>query len=102
MYDGITIRAMLKHVENIVADRIGNRGLVIALDEAHVAAEYILANKLIAPSAVNKGEEELLDDNLQLKRGIRRGFLTPLCAALSSMRATLVILGTSLSLSNPD
>src|SRR5262249_37886595 len=69
---------------------------------AHVAEEYILADQLIAPSAVNKSEQEIMDSSGNLRRDISRGFLTPLCATLSNMRATLVVLGTSLSLSNAD
>lgn len=39
-------------------------------------------------------------NQIQLKH--RRGFLTPLSVSLSSKKATLVILGTALSLQNVD
>ncbi|KAF9424462.1 hypothetical protein BGZ76_003520 [Entomortierella beljakovae] len=36
VYDIITIRAMFQRVQDIVAEKIGNRGFAIALDEAHI------------------------------------------------------------------
>ncbi|KAF9348650.1 hypothetical protein BGX26_012965 [Mortierella sp. AD094] len=92
VYDVMTIRMMLQRVQSKVAMSIGNRGLVIAIDEAQIAEEYILPDR----------EQEITNAKLMLKREFRRGFLTPLCATLSKMRATLVVLGTSLSLANAD
>ncbi|KAL1920725.1 uncharacterized protein VTP21DRAFT_1102 [Calcarisporiella thermophila] len=102
VYDNITIRAMFRRVQNIIAEKIGNRGLAIALDEAHIAEEYILKGRFIAPSAVNKSEKDLMDNKLMLKSIYRRGFLTPLCSSVSRIRATLIVLGTSLSFGNAD
>ncbi|KAL1920655.1 uncharacterized protein VTP21DRAFT_1032 [Calcarisporiella thermophila] len=102
VYDNITIQAMLQQVQDIIAEKLGNRGLAIALDEAHIADEYILKGQFIAPSAVNKSEEDLMDNKLMLKSIYRRGFLTPLCSSLSTIRATLIVLGTSLSLGNAE
>ncbi|KAF9276471.1 hypothetical protein BGZ88_001685 [Linnemannia elongata] len=80
-------------------------GRVTAVDEDQTAANDILANKLISPSALidNKDNKDAIFDSknqIQLKR--RRGFLTRLLASLSSMQATLVMLGTALSLQNAD
>ncbi|KAG0195298.1 hypothetical protein BGX28_001751, partial [Mortierella sp. GBA30] len=83
-------------------------GLVIALDEAQAAANSILAGKLISPSALaaywntRNTPSVLFDDKNEIHRHHCRGFLTPLSATLSNMQATLVILGTSLSLQDAD
>ncbi|KAG9070410.1 hypothetical protein KI688_009747 [Linnemannia hyalina] len=82
-YDHNTIQAMLSKVQAklqsiLVSKRLG---LVIALDEAQM------------PSSTAKN---------QIQSKFRRGFLTPLSATLSNMRATLVILGTALSLQDAD
>ncbi|KAG0041715.1 hypothetical protein BGZ90_009680 [Linnemannia elongata] len=78
-------------------------GLVIALDEAQVAVTGILSGKLISPSALMKNRDALLDSRTnQIQSKFRRGFLTPLSATLSNMQATLVILGTALSLQDAD
>ncbi|KAG0195900.1 hypothetical protein BGX28_000398 [Mortierella sp. GBA30] len=106
-YDTSTIQAMLRYTQTelhllLVPRRLG---LVIAVDEAQGAANDILANKLISPSALieNKDNKDaLFDAKNQVQLKYRRGFLTPLSASLSSMRATLVILGTALSLQNAD
>ncbi|KAG9065460.1 hypothetical protein KI688_002787 [Linnemannia hyalina] len=84
-YDHNTIQAMLSKVQAklqsiLVSKRLG---LVIALDEAQVAM----------PSSTAKN---------QIQSKFRRGFLTPLSATLSNMRATLVIIGTALSLQDAD
>ena len=71
------------------------------MDEAHIAGNHILAGKLISPSALSRNEK-ILDHKKRLEKRYQRGFLTPLCATLSHMRATLVVLGTSLSLSDAD
>ncbi|KAF8920501.1 hypothetical protein EDD21DRAFT_449173 [Dissophora ornata] len=103
-YVNSTTEAMLIEVEaNIQRYLLPRRlGVVIALDEAQVAANGILAGKLISPSAIIKNRNILFDDKHQIQLEFRRGFLTPLSATLSNMQATLVILGTALSLQNAD
>ncbi|KAF9344864.1 hypothetical protein BGX34_005264, partial [Mortierella sp. NVP85] len=76
-------------------------GLVIAIDEAQLAETGILANKLISPSALTRGGT-LFDSTGQIQQCFRRGFLTLLSAMLSEIQATLVILGTSLTLQNAN
>lgn len=92
-YDQIKIRCFL------LPRRLG---VVIALDEAYVAATEILASKLISHSALIKNKNVLFDDKNQIQSEFRRGFLTPLSAALNNMQATLVILGTALSLQDTE
>ncbi|GJJ78306.1 hypothetical protein EMPS_10665 [Entomortierella parvispora] len=80
-------------------------GLVIALDEAQVTQNDILAGKLISPPALNdfrNNTDAIFDSTNHIRSIYRRGFFTPLSAALSGMLATLVILGTALSLQYPD
>jgi len=103
-YDYRTIRAMLSQVQTNIRRFLQPRGLgvVIALDEAQIAEIGILPGKLISPFALIRNRDALLDDKNQIKQEYRRGFLTPLSATLSSMQATLVILGTALSLQNAD
>ncbi|KAF9969154.1 hypothetical protein BGZ73_008634, partial [Actinomortierella ambigua] len=78
------------------------------LDESQVAAEDILAGKLILPSALAtywstlNSTSVLFDVKNEIPNHLRRGFLTPLLDTLSLMRATLVILGTALSLLDVD
>jgi hypothetical protein len=105
-YDNLAIRSMLRDVQTklhslLVPKRLG---LVIALDEAQVAVTGILAGKLISPSALaqNWNNPGILLDKVQIQPRFRRGFLTPLSATLSNMLATLVILGTTLSLQDAD
>ncbi|KAF9349932.1 hypothetical protein BGX26_011839 [Mortierella sp. AD094] len=106
-YDNLTIQAMLNEVQTklrslLVPKRLG---LVIALDEAQVAANGILSGNLISPSALIKNWNNLsilFNDKNQIQPRFRRGFLTPLSATLSNMQATLVILGTALSLQDAD
>jgi len=95
---------MLSQVQTNIRRFLQPRGLgvVIALDEAQIAEIGILPGKLISPFALIKNRDALLDDKNQIKQEYRRGFLTPLSATLSSMQATLVILGTALSLQNAD
>ncbi|KAF9543651.1 hypothetical protein EC957_000583 [Mortierella hygrophila] len=103
-YDNNTIQAMLHEVETKVDSLLGVKGncLVIALDEAHIAEKEILADKLVSPFAMAKSRGGLFDDNNQIRSELRRGFLTPLTAALNNIKATLVILGTKLSLQDTD
>jgi hypothetical protein len=103
-YDNLTIQAMLDEVQTklhllLVPRRLG---LVIALDEAQTAVTGILSGKFISPSALIKNRDVLFDSKNQIQSEFRRGFLTPLSATLSNMQATLVILGTALSLQNAD
>lgn len=105
-YDNITIQSMLREVQAklhslLVPKRLA---LVIALDEAQVAESSILAGKLISPSALaqNWNNPSLLFDKNQIQPRYRRGFLMPLSATLSNIRATLVILDTALSLQDAD
>ncbi|KAK3836796.1 MAG: hypothetical protein J3R72DRAFT_526112 [Linnemannia gamsii] len=106
-YDTVTIEAMRRVTETNLHSRLTDRrrGLVIAVDEAQVTENDILAGKLISPSALIKYKDNkdiILDGKNQVQLKYRRGLLTPLSATLSSMRATLVILGTALSLQNAD
>ena len=96
-YDPQTIRSMLRHVEGHLQTFLTGRGLVIALDEAHIAETDCLHDRLISPKAITNNED-FLDRNGTIRLDLRRGFLTPLCAALSDMRVTLVVLGTRLTL----
>ncbi|KAF9536613.1 hypothetical protein EC957_010310 [Mortierella hygrophila] len=103
-YDYLTIHAMLGKVQTklqslLVPKRLG---LVIALDEAQVAVTQILSGKLLSPSALGKSNSVLFDSHSQIRPNFRRGFLTPLSGTLSRMQATLVILGTALSLQDAD
>ncbi|KAF9981416.1 hypothetical protein BGZ65_003976 [Modicella reniformis] len=103
-YDNLTIQVMLGRVQTklrsfLVPKRLG---LVIALDEAQNAVTGILSEKLISPSALIKSRDAVFDNKNQIRSKFRRGFLTPMSAALSNMRATLVILGTALSLQDAD
>jgi len=103
-YDKITISNMLLVLQEDLKKRLNNQnqGLVIALDEAHIAGNRILAGKLISPSALSKNKE-ICNHKNDLKEQYRRGFLTPLCATLSNnVHATLVVLGTSMTLSDAD
>ncbi|KAF9152038.1 hypothetical protein DFQ26_001032, partial [Actinomortierella ambigua] len=103
-YDRTTIQDMLDEVQNKLRSLLLSRrlGLVIALDEAQVAVRGILCDKLISPSALIKNSDALFDSKNEIQSRFRRGFLTPLSATLSHMQATLVILGTALSLQNAD
>ncbi|KAF8922885.1 hypothetical protein BGZ47_005241, partial [Haplosporangium gracile] len=103
-YDNLTIRALLDKVQTKLRSLLVSKrlGLVIALDEAQVAVTGILSEKLISPSALIKNRNMLFDSKNRIQSKFRRGFLTPLSATLSNMRATLVILGTALSLQDAD
>ncbi|KAF9397932.1 hypothetical protein BGZ94_006146, partial [Podila epigama] len=104
-YDNLTIQAMLGKVQTKLRSLLVHKrrlGLVIALDEAQVAVTGILSEKLISPSALIKNRDALFDSKNQIQSKFRRGFLTPLSATLSNMQATLVILGTALSLQDAD
>jgi hypothetical protein len=109
-YDNHTIVAFLDKVQTklrslLVPKRLG---LVIALDEAQVAPTGILPEKLIAPPALaeywntRNSPSVLFDDKNEIHRHHRRGFLTPLSGTLSNLQATLVILGTAISLQDAD
>ncbi|KAF9408942.1 hypothetical protein BGZ94_002143 [Podila epigama] len=109
-YDSTTVQDMLDKVQTKLHSLLDPKGLglVIALDEAQSAANSILAGKLIAPSALaaywntRNSPSALFDDKNEIHRRHRRGFLTPLSATLSNLQATLVILGTALSLQDAD
>ncbi|KAF8923781.1 hypothetical protein BGZ58_002528, partial [Dissophora ornata] len=103
-YNHDTIRAILSQVQSNIRRHLLPRqlGVVFALDEAQAAANNILSGKLISPSALAKNRNVLFDDKGQIRFEYRRGFLTQLSATLSNMQATLVILGTALSLQNAD
>ncbi|KAF9081937.1 hypothetical protein BGX29_004175, partial [Mortierella sp. GBA35] len=103
-YDISAIHAMLREVQTKLHTLLVPRrlGLVIALDEAQAAVTGILSGKIISPSALVQNQDILLDHKNQIKSQFRRGFLTPLSATLSNIQATLVILGTTLSLQDAD
>ncbi|GJJ77536.1 hypothetical protein EMPS_09895 [Entomortierella parvispora] len=102
MYDADTIVDMHHQVEKSLAEYLTKRGLglVVALDEAQVAGNRILPRTFIAPSSIV--ENKILDGKGRILDIHLRGFLTPLCATLSHMRSTLVVLGTSMSLQDAD
>lgn len=102
-YDTGTIGLMHRQVQNRLTGYLTKRGLglVIALDEAQVAGNRILPGQFIAPSSLG-GNQNILDGKNQVQDRHRRGLLTPLCATLGDVRATLVVLGTSLSLQDAD
>lgn len=103
-YDHSRIEALLSQVQSKIQRVLLPRrlGVVIALDEAQLAATGILAGKLISSSARIKNKNVLFDNKNQVQPEFRRGFLSPLSATLSNMQATLVILGTALSLQDVD
>ncbi|KAG0212245.1 hypothetical protein BGX28_006598 [Mortierella sp. GBA30] len=103
-YDKSTIQVMLGRVQTKIRNHLLPRrlGVVIALDEAQVAANRILTGKLISPSGLIKNKNTLFDKQGSIQPEFRRGFLTPLAATLSNMQATLVILGTALSLQDAE
>ncbi|KAK3805922.1 MAG: hypothetical protein J3Q66DRAFT_360046 [Benniella sp.] len=103
MFEASTIRSMLNFTQDKLAVHLNRQrqGLVVALDEAQIAESHILPREFISSNATNK-TDELLDSKGELKEEYCRGFLTPLCAALGDVRATLVVLGTALSLQNVD
>ncbi|KAF9284434.1 hypothetical protein BGZ74_001737, partial [Mortierella antarctica] len=102
-YDNDTIQCWLMAVQTKLRSHLGDeRGMVIAVDEAQLAVTSILNDKLISPSAVARNRQALFDSRSQVRPEFRRGFLTPLTASLSKVQATLVILGTSLTLQDAD
>ncbi|KAG0059149.1 hypothetical protein BGZ89_000656 [Linnemannia elongata] len=106
-YESLAIRSMLRNVQAKLQSLLvlQRRGLVIAVDEAQVAVNDILAGKLISPSALidnRNNRDAIFDSKYQMQLKYRRGFLTPLSATLGNMQATLVILGTALSLLDAD
>ncbi|KAK5808232.1 hypothetical protein F5H01DRAFT_370260 [Linnemannia elongata] len=106
-YDSLAIRSMLRNVQAKLQSLLvlQRRGLVIAVDEAQVAVNDILAGKLISPSALidnRNNRDAIFDSENQIQLKYRRGFLTPLSVTLGNMQATLVILGTALSLLDAD
>ncbi|GJJ79215.1 hypothetical protein EMPS_11575 [Entomortierella parvispora] len=102
-YGNSTIGAVLGHVQFNIRRHLLLRDLevVIALDEAKVAANLILQKKLISPSAL-KNRNTLFDDSNQIRSECLCGVLTPLSATLCNFQATLVVLGTAFSLQNAD
>ncbi|RUS19709.1 hypothetical protein BC938DRAFT_475686, partial [Jimgerdemannia flammicorona] len=108
-YNSVTIQEMRFYVHLELGKHLNGRGIVIALDEAHAAENYILPHELISPTGLKdlqdgqKNEDDIFDFNKLIARSeYRRGFLTPLCAALSNINVTLVVLGTAFSLLNAD
>ncbi|KAF9577962.1 hypothetical protein BGW38_006509 [Lunasporangiospora selenospora] len=106
-YDTSTIEYMLKATQTMLHSHLASRGLglVIAVDEAQMTENDILAGKLISPTALMEyrdNRDAIFDGKNQVQLKYRCGFLTPFSATLSGMRATLVILGTALSLQNAD
>ncbi|KAF9139415.1 hypothetical protein BGX30_007983 [Mortierella sp. GBA39] len=102
VFESTTISDMLDLTQDNLAAQLNRqqKGLVVAVDEAQIAGNLILPRVFISPTAILTGEE-LFDGKGELKEIYSRGFLTPLCATLGSVRATLV-LGTSLSLQEAD
>ncbi|KAG0280022.1 hypothetical protein BGZ95_011531 [Linnemannia exigua] len=105
-YDSQTISKMLDKAQYKLRSSLfpKRQGLVVVIDRAHVA-DGVLLGKFISQSAlVNNwnNRSALLDDNNQVQRQFRCGFLASLSATLSHMQATLVILGTATSLQEVD
>ncbi|KAF7721299.1 hypothetical protein EC973_004960 [Apophysomyces ossiformis] len=106
-YDGETIRCMREDlradiVENHLNKHQKKRGLAIALDEAQIAGHNILPRRFLAAKAVRMSIENLVDHKNRVRGDFQRGFITPLCAQLCDVGATLIVLGTSLSLQDAD
>ncbi|KAF7727751.1 hypothetical protein EC973_007210 [Apophysomyces ossiformis] len=106
-YDGETVRCMREDlradiVENHLNKHQRKRGLAIALDEAQIAGHNILPRRFLAAKAVRMSIENLVDHKEQVRRDFQRGFITPLCAQLCDVGATLIVLGTSLLLQDAD
>ena len=115
IYHPGTIADMLGIVYTELQKYLKGQGLVIALDEAHIADNYILHGKLISEKAIGTYRKACMQNaklspdfynTLNIKCEVsskyQHGFLTPLCAALSSLPATLIVLGTAFSLLNAD
>ncbi|KAG0330809.1 hypothetical protein BG004_001975 [Podila humilis] len=104
MYDTETISLMCSEVQNKIAGDIAKRGLglVIALDDAQVASECILPGKFISTGVLFGINKRIFDDKYEIREIYGRGVLSPLSAALSHRRATLVMLGTLQSLLRED
>ncbi|KAG0035316.1 hypothetical protein BGZ81_009812 [Podila clonocystis] len=102
VFESSTIRSMLNTTQDRLAEHLIRRGqgLVVALDEAQIAGGHILPREFISPTAAKT--DEIFDGKGELKERYSRGFLMPLCATLGDVRATLVVLGTSLSLQDAD
>ena len=103
VFESRTIRTMLNFTQDKLAVHLNRQrqGLVVALDEAQIAGGHILPGEFISPTAITK-TDEIFNGKDELKERYGRGFLTPLCATLGDVRATLVVLGTSLSLQDAD
>src|SRR5205823_5939431 len=91
IYHPQTIRSMLGYVEDHLRTFLTGRRLVIALDEAHIAETDCLHDSFIEPCAI-LNDQNFLDRNGTIRPEFRRGFFTPLRAALDDIRATLVVL----------
>ncbi|KAF9936415.1 hypothetical protein BGZ65_002413 [Modicella reniformis] len=95
-YDNRTISAILGQVQTDIRGLLPRRlGVVIALDAAQVASNRISSDKLISPSGLIMKKNILFDNKGQIQPEFRRGFL-------NNMQATLVILGTALSLQDAE
>ncbi|KAF9166237.1 hypothetical protein DFQ26_008378 [Actinomortierella ambigua] len=106
-YEITTIHSMLDRVQRNLHSILVRRGvgLVIAVDDAQVAEQDILFNKLISGPALihcSPDKMSIFDDTDQVLLEHRRSFFTVLRSTLSHLQATLVILGTTVSLLNVD
>ncbi|KAF9405099.1 hypothetical protein BGZ76_006689, partial [Entomortierella beljakovae] len=77
------------------------RGLLIAVDEAQLAITNILPKRFISPKAMAE-KRQFLTQKGRLIENYLHGFFTPLLSVLGEIPATLVVLGTSLSLQDVD
>ncbi|RPB23667.1 hypothetical protein L211DRAFT_235418 [Terfezia boudieri ATCC MYA-4762] len=97
-----SIDLLLTNVRQELRKKIDDsRGLVVAVDEAQIAEKFILSGRFIAPSKELLPDSQLFNSKGRVHKEYTRGFFTPLCATLS-IYTTLVVLGTSLSLSHTD
>ncbi|KAF7730065.1 hypothetical protein EC973_003010 [Apophysomyces ossiformis] len=103
MCEDLRMDIVENHLFKHLKEHQEKRWLAIALDEAQISEQNILRGKFIAPNAlVRRDTKDLFDSNNRVKEDFQRGFFTPLSAQLSHISATLIILGTSLSLLNTD
>jgi hypothetical protein len=100
-YAPSTIRIMLSEVKSLVHKQLSGRGLIIAVDEAHLAEQTL--PYLISPTVL-ANKSDFLNEKRQIRKKYRRSFLTPLSATLSSLSigASVIMSGTAFSLADAD
>ncbi|KAF9432439.1 hypothetical protein BGZ76_010814 [Entomortierella beljakovae] len=102
-YNPETVTDMLTAVQSMLRTLIApqKRGLVIAVDEAQLAITNILPRRSISPKTFV--EKHKISSNMGgLIANHLLGFFTPLLSTLGTIPATIVVLGTSLSLQDVE